>query len=47
MRVSSKKRSVRRCVVTRQVILYYQIVDEAIEIITIQDARRDPKKLKI
>lgn len=43
---SAKRKSIRRCVVTKQIILYYRIRHQEIEIITIQNARRDPKKLK-
>jgi len=43
---SIKRKSIRRCVVTKQIILYYKIKGHEVEIITIQDSRRDPKKLK-
>ena len=44
---SSKKKTVRRCVVNKQTSLYYRAKKEEIEIITIQDNRRNPKKLKL
>lgn len=43
---SSKPKSIRRCVLTKQIILYYRIKRQEIEIITIQNTRRDLKKLK-
>jgi plasmid stabilization system protein ParE len=44
---ASKSKDVRKCVVTHQTILYYRIKENEIEIITIQDSRRNPKKLKL
>jgi plasmid stabilization system protein ParE len=44
---SSKKKTVRRCVVSKQTSLYYRPKKEEIEIITIQDTRQNPKKLKL
>ena len=44
---SSKKKSVRRCVVTKQVALFYRVLENEIEIISIQDTRQDPNKLKL
>ncbi len=44
---SSKRKTVRRCVVSKQTSLYYRVRKEEIEIITIQDNRRNPKKLKL
>lgn len=44
---SSKRKSVRKCVVSRQTSLYYRASKEEIEIITIQGNRQDPKKLKL
>jgi plasmid stabilization system protein ParE len=38
---SEKMPSLRRCVVTPQTILYYQIQTEVIEVISIIDARQD------
>lgn len=43
---SGNKKGVHRCVVTKQSIMYYRILDYQIEIITIQDSRRDLSKLK-
>jgi plasmid stabilization system protein ParE len=44
---SSKKKKIRRCVVTKQTSLFYRAKKEEIEIITIQDTRQNPKKLKL
>ena len=44
---SGKRQNVRRCVITRQTALYYQIKENEIEIITIQDNRRDPGRIQL
>ena len=44
---SETNSQVRRCVVTKQTTLYYTIVDDEIQIITIQDTRQDPAKLNL
>ncbi len=44
---SSKKKVIRRCVISKQTSLYYRARKEEIEIITIQDNRRNPRKLKM
>ncbi|MEO7988572.1 MAG: type II toxin-antitoxin system RelE/ParE family toxin [Chryseolinea sp.] len=44
---SSKKKAVRRCVVTKHTALYYKAKKEEIEIVTIQDTRQNPNKLKL
>jgi plasmid stabilization system protein ParE len=44
---SLKRKSIRRCVVNSQSVLYYRVKREEIEIITIQSTRRNPKKLKL
>jgi len=44
---SSKKKTVRRCVVSKQTSLYYRLGKGEIEIITIQDNRMNPRKLKL
>jgi plasmid stabilization system protein ParE len=43
---SLRKKSVHRCVITKHSILYYRVQHDHVEIITIQDGRRDPKKVK-
>lgn len=44
---SKKRKRIRRCVVGSQNIIYYQIKGNEVEIITVQDARRNPRKLKL
>ena len=44
---SSKRETIRRCVITKQTTLYYQVKENEIEIITIQDNLQDPGKLRI
>jgi len=44
---SSKKKTIRRCVVSKQTSLYYRSKKEEIEIVTIQDTRQNPRKLKL
>jgi plasmid stabilization system protein ParE len=44
---SAKRKSIRRCVVGDQNILYYKIKKDEVEIITIQDGRKNPKWLKL
>jgi plasmid stabilization system protein ParE len=44
---SVKRKNIHRCVLTKHSILYFRIKDDEIEVITIQDARRDPKSLKL
>ena len=44
---SDIKKSVRRCFITKHNAMYYKIIGEEVEIITIQDTRSDPKSLKL
>ncbi len=44
---SSKSKTIRRCVVNKQTSLYYRVKKEEIEIVTIQNTRQNPKKLKL
>ncbi len=44
---STIKKNVRRCVVTKQTSLYYRILNQEIEIITIQDNRKNPQGLRL
>ena len=44
---SQKRKSIFRCVITKQSIMYYRVNKETIEIITIQDSRRDLRRLKM
>jgi plasmid stabilization system protein ParE len=45
----SNKKGIRRCVLTKQTIMYYRIKtrEKEIEIVTFQDSRKNPKKLKL
>jgi plasmid stabilization system protein ParE len=44
---SEIKKNVRRCVVTKHTILYYNVRNKEIEIITIQDSRQNAAFLKL
>jgi hypothetical protein len=43
----SKKNDVNKCVVRKQVSLYYQIKQDTVELISFWDTRQDPKKMKL
>jgi len=43
--IYSKKKRIRKCLITKQNAMYYRIVDNVVEIITIHDTRRNPKSL--
>lgn len=42
---SGKTKKVRRCVINRQISLYYRIKKNKIELITLFDTRQDPEKI--
>ncbi|MEQ8555253.1 MAG: type II toxin-antitoxin system RelE/ParE family toxin [Cyclobacteriaceae bacterium] len=42
-----KRKNVRRCVVTKQVSLYYRVAKDKIELIAIYDNRIDPSKKQL
>lgn len=44
---ASKKKNVRKCVLVKQVSIYYRIKKKEIELLTFWDNRRRPKKLKL
>jgi len=44
--ISSKRKTIRRCVVNKQTALYYRIRKGEIEIVTIQHTRSNDRKLK-
>lgn len=44
---SGKKKQVRKCVISKQTSLYYQIKKEKIELITLFDNRQNPSKKRI
>ena len=41
------KPEIRKCVLTKQVILYYRISEKSIDIITLFDSRQNSDKLKL
>ncbi|TAF74303.1 MAG: type II toxin-antitoxin system RelE/ParE family toxin [Bacteroidetes bacterium] len=43
----SKKKKIRKCLITKHNALYYTISNNKVQIITIQDTRQNPKKLKL
>lgn len=44
---SSNKKNIRKCVLIKQVSIYYRIKKNEIELLTFWDNRRKPKKLKL
>ncbi|QOI97496.1 MAG: type II toxin-antitoxin system RelE/ParE family toxin [Flammeovirgaceae bacterium] len=44
---TSRRKNVRRSVLTKQTAIYYETSTDTIKIVTLFDPRRDPKKLKI
>ncbi len=44
--MSKKAKSLRKCVITKQTILYYRFNSKRINIVTIFDARQNPNKLE-
>ncbi|AWW28882.1 hypothetical protein DN752_01340 [Echinicola strongylocentroti] len=44
---SGKKKQVKRCVISKQTSLYYQIKKDKIELITLFDNRRNPAKRQL
>lgn len=45
--VYSKRKNIRKCLISKQNAMYFRIVDNVVEIITIHDSRRNPKTLKL
>jgi plasmid stabilization system protein ParE len=45
-RKSKKGKNLRECIVNKQTIMYYQINQSNIEIVTIRSSKQNPKKLK-
>jgi plasmid stabilization system protein ParE len=41
------KKQVRKCVVNKQISIFYRIKKEEVQIITLFDNRKNPKKLKL
>ncbi|MBX3009840.1 MAG: type II toxin-antitoxin system RelE/ParE family toxin [Melioribacteraceae bacterium] len=44
---TSKRKNVRRSVLTKHTVIYYETSTDTIKIVTLFDTRQDPKKLKI
>lgn len=44
---STIKKNVRKCVITKHTIMYYQVNSKEIEILTIQDSRQNSAFLKL
>ena len=42
-----EKLSIHRCVVTSQIVLYYRVKEETVELITFWDTRQNPESLNI
>jgi len=45
--IYSKKKRIRKCLITKHNAMYYRIMDNVVEIITIHDTRRNPKSLNL
>jgi plasmid stabilization system protein ParE len=45
--VSKKGKLLRKCVVSKQTIIYYRFNTKQIDIVTIFDTRQNPEKLKM
>lgn len=43
---SKKRKLIRRCIISQHNIMYYKIKKNEVEIITIQDTRRNPKGIR-
>src|SRR5437868_14068504 len=43
----SDKKEIRKCIITKQITLYYRILDDEIEVATLFDSRQDIDKLHI
>jgi len=44
---SSKKKSFRKCVLSKQTSVYYQIKNEYIEVVSFRTNRKDPDGFKV
>ncbi len=44
---TNKRKNVRRSVLTKHTVIYYETSTDTIKIVTLFDSRRDPKKLKL
>ncbi len=44
---TAKRKNVRRSVLTRHTVIYYETSNDVIKIVTLFDPRQNPKKLKL
>lgn len=44
---TAKRKNVRRSVLTKQTVIYYETTDSAVTIVTLFDPRQHPKKLPL
>jgi len=44
---STKRKSIRRSVLTKQTVIYYEVKGGVVNIITLFDSRQNPKKLRL
>jgi len=44
---TKRRKSVRRSVLTPQTVIYYQIKENSVSIVTLFDSRQSPRKLKL
>lgn len=44
---TNKRKNVRRSVLTKHTVIYYETSTDTIKIVTLFDSRQDPKKLKL
>ena len=45
--LSQKKKSIHRCVLTKNLAIYYTVKDDSLVLLSLFDTRQDPAKLKI
>jgi plasmid stabilization system protein ParE len=44
---STKRKSIRRSVLTKQTVIYYEVKGRVINIVTLFDSRQNPRRLKL
>jgi plasmid stabilization system protein ParE len=45
--VTSKRKNIRKSVLTKHTVIYYEAVGNVVNIVTLFDPRQNPKKLKL
>ena len=45
--LTKKRKNVRRSVLTRQTVIYYETTENIVTVITLFDPRQDPSKIKL